>query len=127
MARASPNTKAIVVDEVGAKSNGHASSCALIVKLILPALAIVDSLLSNFVKAVDKTGVKNISGGGGVMANSRLREKMNIFAENNQLNIYLPTPKLSTDNAAMICVAAQNNLTTNDINADDVRLSSIIA
>ena len=54
-------------------------------------------------------------------------EKMNIFAENNDLNIYLPTPKLSTDNAAMICVAAQNNLITNDINADDVRLSSIIA
>ncbi|MAB96372.1 MAG: hypothetical protein CL496_04050 [Actinobacteria bacterium] len=84
-------------------------------------------LNTNFVKAVNETGVKNISGGGGVMANSRLREKMNIFAENNDLNIYLPTPKLSTDNAAMICVAAQNNLITNDINADDVRLSSIIA
>ena len=88
--------------------------------------AIVDSLLSNFAKAVNETGVKNISGGGGVMANSRLREKMNIFAEDSNLNIYLPTPKLSTDNAAMICVAAQNNLITNDINADDVRLSSII-
>ena len=88
--------------------------------------AIVDSLLSNFVKAVEDTGVKSISGGGGVMANSRLREKMNIFAEKKDLNIYLPTPKLSTDNAAMICVAAQNNLITNDINTDDVRLSSII-
>ena len=88
--------------------------------------AIIDSLLSNFVKAVEDTGVKSISGGGGVMANSRLREKMNIFAEKKDLNIYLPTPKLSTDNAAMICVAAQNNLITNDINTDDVRLSSII-
>ena len=88
--------------------------------------AIVDSLLSNFVKAVEDTGVKSISGGGGVMANSRLREKMNTFAEKKDLNIYLPTPKLSTDNAAMICVAAQNNLITNDINTDDVRLSSII-
>jgi len=82
--------------------------------------------LSNFVKAVEDNGVKSISGGGGVMANSRLREKMNIFAEKKDLNIYLPTPKLSTDNAAMICVAAQNNLITNDINTDDVRLSSII-
>ena len=88
--------------------------------------AIVDSLLSNFVKAVKDTGVKSISGGGGVMANSRLREKMNIFAEEKELNIYLPTPKLSTDNAAMICVAAQNNLITNDMNIEDVRLSSII-
>lgn len=89
--------------------------------------AIVDSLLSNFVKAVKDTGVKSISGGGGVMANSRLREKMNIFAEEKELNIYLPTPKLSTDNAAMICVAAKNNLITNDINIDDVRLNSIIS
>ena len=89
--------------------------------------AIVDSLLSNFVKAVKDTGVKSISGGGGVMANSRLREKMNIFAEEKELNIYLPTPKLSTDNAAMICVAAQNNLITNDMNIDDVRLNSIIS
>ena len=88
--------------------------------------AIVDSLLSNFVKAVKDTGVKSISGGGGVMANSRLREKMNVFAESKDLNIYLPTPKLSTDNAAMICVAAQNNLITNDMNIEDVRLSSII-
>ena len=89
--------------------------------------AIVDSLLLNFVKAVKDTGVKSISGGGGVMANSRLREKMNIFAEEKELNIYLPTPKLSTDNAAMICVAAQNNLITNDMNIDDVRLNSIIS
>ena len=42
IASASPNTKAIVVDEVGAKSNGHASSSAFILKLIFPALAIVD-------------------------------------------------------------------------------------
>ena len=63
----------------------------------------------------------------GVMANSRLREKMNILANDNNLEIFLPSPRLSTDNAAMICVAAQNNLITNDINADDVRLSSIIA
>jgi N6-L-threonylcarbamoyladenine synthase len=89
--------------------------------------AIVDSLLSNFVKAVEDTGVKSISGGGGVMANSRLREKMNIFAEEQELNIYLPTPKLSTDNAAMICVAAQNNLITNNMNIDDVRLNSTIS
>jgi N6-L-threonylcarbamoyladenine synthase len=89
--------------------------------------AIVDSLLSNFTKAVLDTGVKSISGGGGVMANSRLREKMNIFAEGKDLNLYLPSPKLSTDNAAMICIAAQNNLITNYMNISDVRLSSIIS
>ncbi|MDA2969535.1 MAG: tRNA (adenosine(37)-N6)-threonylcarbamoyltransferase complex transferase subunit TsaD [Actinomycetota bacterium] len=88
--------------------------------------AIVDSLMNNFIKAVKDTGVKNISGGGGVMANQRLREKINTFGKENNLNVYLPTPKLSTDNAAMICIAAQNNLITNELQLDDVRLSSVI-
>jgi len=88
--------------------------------------AIVDSLMNNFIKAVKDTGVQNISGGGGVMANQRLREKINTFGKENNLNVYLPTPKLSTDNAAMICIAAQNNLITNELQLDDVRLSSVI-
>ena len=88
--------------------------------------AIVDSLMRNFQKAVNETGVPNISGGGGVMANSRLREKMSILASEKDLNLFLPSPRLSTDNAAMICVAAKNNLITNELLIDDVRLSSII-
>ena len=88
--------------------------------------AIVDSLMRNFQKAVIETGVTNISGGGGVMANSRLREKMSILASEKDLNLFLPSPRLSTDNAAMICVAAKNNLITNELLIDDVRLSSII-
>jgi N6-L-threonylcarbamoyladenine synthase len=88
--------------------------------------AIVDSLMRNFQKAVIETGVPNISGGGGVMANSRLREKMSILASEKDLNLFLPSPRLSTDNAAMICVAAKNNLITNELLIDDVRLSSII-
>jgi len=88
--------------------------------------AIVDSLMRNFQKAINETGVPNISGGGGVMANSRLREKMNILASEKDLNLFLPSPRLSTDNAAMICIAAKNNLITNELLIDDVRLSSII-
>jgi N6-L-threonylcarbamoyladenine synthase len=89
--------------------------------------AIVDSLMNIYEKAVIETGVNNLSGGGGVMANTRLREKIQTFAEKNDKNLYLPSPKLSTDNAAMICVAAKNNLTTNEMNTDDIRLSSIIS
>jgi len=88
--------------------------------------AIVDSLMNNFTKAVKDTKVKNISGGGGVMANLRLREKINNFGHDSNLNVYLPSPKLSTDNAAMICIAAQNNLITNELDFNDVRLSSVI-
>jgi len=88
--------------------------------------AIVDSLMNNFTKAVKDTKVKNISGGGGVMANQRLREKINNFGNDSNLNVYLPSPKLSTDNAAMICISAQNNLITNELDFNDVRLSSVI-
>ena len=88
--------------------------------------AIVDSLMGVFTKAVKETNVPTISGGGGVMANKRLREKLSTFAENESKNIYVPSPALSTDNAAMICSAAQMNLTTKDLNINDVRLSSII-
>ena len=87
---------------------------------------IPESHRENFERAVKETNVPTISGGGGVIANRRLREKLAIFAEKNNKNIYLPSPILSTDNAAMICSAAQKNLTTKDLNINDVRLSSII-
>ena len=89
--------------------------------------AIVDSLMSIFEKAVKETNVPTISGGGGVMANSRLREKLMIFSEVEDKELLLPSPKLSTDNAAMICVAAKNNLITNELGLDDIRLSSVIS
>ena len=88
--------------------------------------AIVDSLMGVFIKAVKETNVPTISGGGGVMANKRLRDKLSTFAEKESKNIYIPSPALSTDNAAMICSAAQMNLTTEELNINDVRLSSII-
>ena len=50
-----------------------------------------------------------------------------IFAENENKDLLLPSPKLSTDNAAMICIAAKNNLITNDLGLEDIRLSSIIS
>ena len=88
--------------------------------------AIVDSLMGVFEKAVKETNVPTISGGGGVIANKRLREKLSSFSEKEGKNIYLPSPALSTDNAAMICSAAQKNLSTKHLNVNDVRLSSII-
>ena len=88
--------------------------------------AIVDTLMEAFKRAVKETNVPTLSGGGGVMANKRLREKLAAYAEKEDRKLYIPSPKLSTDNAAMICSAAQMNLTTKDLNINDVRLSSII-
>ena len=53
--------------------------------------------------------------------------KLMIFCEVEDKELLLPSPKLSTDNAAMICVAAKNNLITNELGLDDIRLSSVIS
>src|SRR6056300_1678283 len=58
--------------------------------------AIVDSLIGVFKKAVKETNVPTISGGGGVIANKRLREKLASFAEKKEKNIYLTYPVLYT-------------------------------
>ena len=42
---------------------------------------------------------------GGVSANNRFREKANIFAQKNQVNMIFPNLKYCTDNAAMIAKA----------------------
>ena len=86
---------------------------------------IIKILSEKTLNAVKLTGVNNIVFGGGVSANSGIR---NYFEQHKEkLNIFFPKIQYTTDNAAMICVAAQNNLITNELNTDDVRLSSIIA
>jgi N6-L-threonylcarbamoyladenine synthase len=67
--------------------------------------AIVDVLVSKTFKAVDETGVKTVGGGGGVMANRRLRTRFAEEAEKRGVTLALPDPILCTDNAAMIGVA----------------------
>lgn len=65
--------------------------------------SIVDSLLQQLIKARKKFEPKSILISGGVACNSRLREKaQKSFIDSSDLII--PTPKLCTDNAAMIAM-----------------------
>ena len=65
--------------------------------------SIVDSLLQQLIKARKKFEPKSILISGGVACNSRLREKrLKSFIDSSDLII--PTPKLCTDNAAMIAM-----------------------
>jgi N6-L-threonylcarbamoyladenine synthase len=68
--------------------------------------AIVDVLVSKTFRAVDDTGARVMGGGGGVLANSRLRERFEEEADKRGIRTCLPAPDLCTDNAAMIGVAA---------------------
>lgn len=67
--------------------------------------AIVDVLVDKTFQAVDETGVRKVAGGGGVLANRRLRERFAEEAEKRGVTLTLPDPILCTDNAAMIGVA----------------------
>jgi N6-L-threonylcarbamoyladenine synthase len=67
--------------------------------------AIVDVLVSKTFAAVDATGAKVVAGGGGVLANRRLRHRFAEEADKRGIPLALPDPILCTDNAAMIGVA----------------------
>lgn len=67
--------------------------------------AIVDVLVDKTFRAVDDTGARVVSGGGGVLANRRLRHRMAEEADKRGVSLCLPEPILCTDNAAMIGVA----------------------
>jgi N6-L-threonylcarbamoyladenine synthase len=67
--------------------------------------AIVDVLVDKTFQAVDDTGATTVGGGGGVLANTRLRARFAEEADKRGMNLCLPSPLLCTDNAAMIGVA----------------------
>jgi glycoprotease/Kae1 family metallohydrolase len=67
--------------------------------------AIVDVLVDKTFAAVDATGAKVVGGGGGVLANRRLRLRFAEEADIRGVTLALPDPVLCTDNAAMIGVA----------------------
>ncbi|SDG98455.1 tRNA (adenosine(37)-N6)-threonylcarbamoyltransferase complex transferase subunit TsaD [Psychroflexus sediminis] len=63
---------------------------------------VVDILISKLEKAVKETGIKEIAIGGGVSANSGIREALIEKKQTNQWNVFIPKFEYCTDNAAMI-------------------------
>ncbi len=68
--------------------------------------AIADVLVQKTVNACEDTGVRVIGAGGGVLANRRLRHKLEQAAGERGWELCLPGPDLCTDNGAMIGAAA---------------------
>lgn len=73
--------------------------------------AIVDVLVTKTIRAAQELGVNQIALGGGVAANSRLREVFQLKIENfkSKIALHIPPPELCTDNAAVIASAAHFN------------------
>ena len=61
--------------------------------------------MDKLVKAAKLTGIKEVTIGGGVSANSGLRDRIVSEGQKRGWNTYLPEFKFTTDNAAMIAIA----------------------
>ena len=69
---------------------------------------VTDMLLENTKKTIEKTGINTLAIGGGVSANSYIRNEF-LKLEQEGIKVYMPDMKLCTDNAAMIASAGYYN------------------
>lgn len=66
---------------------------------------IIDILIDKLDKAVKQTGVKIIAIGGGVSANSGVRNAVAEYCKRHNLQAFIPERVFTTDNAAMVAIA----------------------
>jgi N6-L-threonylcarbamoyladenine synthase len=64
--------------------------------------AVIDVLVKKSMLAVDRAGVETLLAGGGVLANSVLRERLRDACANTGITLHLADRAYCTDNAAMI-------------------------
>ena len=81
----------------------------------------INYVVSKVVKAIEITGIKRVSAGGGVAANSYLREKLSSL-ENDGVEVVLPSLKLCGDNGIMVAALGseylERGITDVNINAE---------
>jgi N6-L-threonylcarbamoyladenine synthase len=68
--------------------------------------AVVDVLVDKLVDAAKETGIDTVVVGGGVAANSALRDRLDVVAKDADLQVVVPSLALCTDNAAMVAALA---------------------
>ena len=66
---------------------------------------IIDILMDKFGKAIKQTGIKTVAIGGGVSANSGVRQAVQVYCERRGIKAFIPKRPFTTDNAAMIAIA----------------------
>lgn len=66
---------------------------------------IIDILIAKLRKAVEQTGVQTVAIGGGVSANSGVRQAVTDFCNAKGLKAFIPERSFTTDNAAMVAIA----------------------
>lgn len=69
--------------------------------------AVLDVLVSKAKQALRKTNSERLAVGGGVIANTALREALTKMAEKEKIELFIPPMNLCTDNAAMASMAVE--------------------
>jgi N6-L-threonylcarbamoyladenine synthase len=82
--------------------------------------AIVDVQVSKTIAAAERTGVTTILLGGGVVANTRLRDRITRAGAEAGLRVLYPSLDLCTDNAAMIAVVGAARLARGERSSLDI-------
>lgn len=75
---------------------------------------IIEILLDKLRKAVDLTGVKQVAIGGGVSANSGVRQAIADFCDQRGIKAFIPERLFTTDNAAMVAIAGYHKYLDKD-------------
>lgn len=111
----------LLIAEVEQTGNGDLDTARAHIAAEFQA-AVVDVLVTKTMRAVEHTGCRRVLLGGGVARNGPLREKLAAALEPTG-SMFAPSPRLSTDNAAMVARLAEYRLSAGqsdglDLNAD---------
>jgi N6-L-threonylcarbamoyladenine synthase len=85
---------------------------------------VVDALVKRTFAAARWYNVRSVGIAGGVSANSRLREVARDRGERAGLPVFVPSPHLSTDNAAMIAAAGLRKIARTDFAPEDLNAAA---
>jgi N6-L-threonylcarbamoyladenine synthase len=83
--------------------------------------AVVDTLVTKSLRALEDAGLDTLVVSGGVSANRCLREKMAAAAARHGARVYYPRLEFCTDNAAMIAVAGHARLAAGERDGPGIR------
>jgi N6-L-threonylcarbamoyladenine synthase len=82
--------------------------------------AVVDMLVEPALAAAEELGVSRLVVSGGVSANSRLRARITADGAGRNMEVFVPSLRFCTDNAAMIAFAAARKLERGEIDSLDL-------
>ncbi|MDE0471853.1 MAG: tRNA (adenosine(37)-N6)-threonylcarbamoyltransferase complex transferase subunit TsaD [Ekhidna sp.] len=67
--------------------------------------SLIDMLMNKLVKAATSQKINQVAIAGGVSANSELRKRLKVLAQENQWTTYIPNVQYCTDNAGMVSMS----------------------